>query len=195
MENYADVHPRHPWQNILLEYLSSDPNHRSIYWIYDPDGGEGKTEFSKVLEAKYDYFVVKPTKIENMILSSRSSLHSYSLSSSPYSLSRVSDSVLRWCHSNNDDSASASPSDKSSSVNRWWDSVIQEVLRNAVKKFDLSLFGGFPSLSLSPESSVRKGQGKKHPTWTIFSLKELHAATNNFNYDNKLREGGFGSVH
>ncbi|EFJ15482.1 hypothetical protein SELMODRAFT_118274, partial [Selaginella moellendorffii] len=31
--------------------------------------------------------------------------------------------------------------------------------------------------------------------WRIFSLKELHSATNSFNYDNKLGEGGFGSVY
>ncbi|GAB4850069.1 hypothetical protein Ancab_029366 [Ancistrocladus abbreviatus] len=36
---------------------------------------------------------------------------------------------------------------------------------------------------------------RKRPTWRIFSLKELHAATNNFNYDNKLGEGAFGSVY
>lgn len=41
----------------------------------------------------------------------------------------------------------------------------------------------------------RKVRGKKQPTWRVFSLKELHAATNNFNYDNKLGEGGFGSVY
>ncbi|CAL5427595.1 unnamed protein product [Camellia sinensis] len=39
-KRYADVHPRHPWQNILMEYISGSPDHRSIYWIYSPDGGE-----------------------------------------------------------------------------------------------------------------------------------------------------------
>ncbi|MED6171502.1 hypothetical protein PIB30_041256 [Stylosanthes scabra] len=43
--------------------------------------------------------------------------------------------------------------------------------------------------------SDRKTRGKKQPPWRVFSLKELHSATNNFNYDNKLGEGGFGSVY
>ncbi|KAL0722693.1 hypothetical protein Bca4012_037292 [Brassica carinata] len=36
---------------------------------------------------------------------------------------------------------------------------------------------------------------KTEPSWRIFTLKELHAATNSFNYDNKLGEGRFGSVY
>lgn len=36
---------------------------------------------------------------------------------------------------------------------------------------------------------------KSEPSRRIFSLKELHAATNSFNYDNKLGEGRFGSVY
>ncbi|KAI4324689.1 hypothetical protein MLD38_030153 [Melastoma candidum] len=41
----------------------------------------------------------------------------------------------------------------------------------------------------------RNRRRKKQPSWRIFSLKELHSATNNFNYDNKLGEGSFGSVY
>ncbi|KAG5026109.1 hypothetical protein JHK86_022023 [Glycine max] len=43
--------------------------------------------------------------------------------------------------------------------------------------------------------STRRRRGKELPTWRVFSLKELHSATNNFNYDNKLGEGSFGSAY
>lgn len=39
------------------------------------------------------------------------------------------------------------------------------------------------------------GRGGGHGTWRIFSLRELYAATSSFNYDNKIGEGGFGSVY
>jgi len=53
----------------------------------------------------------------------------------------------------------------------------------------------FGSMICCGKGFDRKEKGKKQPTWRVFSLKELHAATNNFNYDNKLGEGGFGSVY
>ncbi|EEF44817.1 ATP binding protein, putative [Ricinus communis] len=53
----------------------------------------------------------------------------------------------------------------------------------------------FASIFCCGKGSDRKERSKKQPKWRIFSLKELHSATNNFNYDNKLGEGGFGSVY
>ncbi|WOK93779.1 hypothetical protein Cni_G02480 [Canna indica] len=42
----------------------------------------------------------------------------------------------------------------------------------------------------------KREKGKQNSTaWRAFSLKELQSATNNFNYDNKIGEGGFGSVY
>ncbi|KAF2293182.1 hypothetical protein GH714_038772 [Hevea brasiliensis] len=46
----------------------------------------------------------------------------------------------------------------------------------------------FASIFCCGKRLDRKERGKKQPTWRIFSLKELHAATNNFNYDNKLEK-------
>ncbi|XP_073142338.1 PTI1-like tyrosine-protein kinase At3g15890 [Henckelia pumila] len=45
------------------------------------------------------------------------------------------------------------------------------------------------------KGSNRRNQGIEESKWRIFSLKELQLATNNFNYDNKIGEGGFGSVY
>lgn len=53
----------------------------------------------------------------------------------------------------------------------------------------------FLSFICGSSSDVRVPGRRKSSGWRSFSLKELHAATNNFNYDNKLGEGGFGSVY
>lgn len=37
--------------------------------------------------------------------------------------------------------------------------------------------------------------GAVNNSWRIFTYKELHTATNGFSDDNKLGEGGFGSVY
>lgn len=37
--------------------------------------------------------------------------------------------------------------------------------------------------------------GGGNTSWRIFTYKELHTATNGFSEDNKLGEGGFGSVY
>ncbi|KAK6124889.1 hypothetical protein DH2020_041375 [Rehmannia glutinosa] len=59
----------------------------------------------------------------------------------------------------------------------------------------LKRFMDFRSMFCCVKGSDRKNQKKKETTWRVFSLKELQLATNNFNYDNKLGEGGFGSVY
>lgn len=59
----------------------------------------------------------------------------------------------------------------------------------------MACFGGWNSACSRGSWRHRHPSKKKTTHWRIFTLKELHAATNNFNYDNKLGEGGFGSVY
>ncbi|KAI4335456.1 hypothetical protein L6164_014100 [Bauhinia variegata] len=54
------------------------------------------------------------------------------------------------------------------------------------------------SLSCCGSEQAEKGPktlGEVNNSWRIFTYKELHTATNGFNEDNKLGEGGFGSVY
>lgn len=47
-----------PWQKELLEYLDEKPNDRTIVWIIDKTGGQGKTFLSKYLMATGKAYVV-----------------------------------------------------------------------------------------------------------------------------------------
>nr|GEW33040.1 PTI1-like tyrosine-protein kinase At3g15890 [Tanacetum cinerariifolium] len=53
------------------------------------------------------------------------------------------------------------------------------------------------SLSCCDSEKVDEGlpSGDGRSPWRIFTFKELHSATNGFSEDNKLGEGGFGSVY
>lgn len=41
-----------PWQKDILKIIESEPDDRTVYWIYDQKGCNGKTVFSKYLHAK-----------------------------------------------------------------------------------------------------------------------------------------------
>lgn len=46
------------WQLDIIEYIKNKPIKREIYWVYDEEGGKGKSELSKYLVAKYNAIVV-----------------------------------------------------------------------------------------------------------------------------------------
>jgi len=53
----ADLWPleRMPaWQRTLLDIVAMKPNDRTMYWIYDPVGNNGKTKFLKTLVYRHD---------------------------------------------------------------------------------------------------------------------------------------------
>jgi len=39
----------HPWQQAIIDIVQSPPDDRTVYWIYDKDGGVGKTYLSEYL--------------------------------------------------------------------------------------------------------------------------------------------------
>jgi len=47
----------YPWQKSIEDIIVQDPDDRSIYWIYDPAGDNGKTQLCKYLITKYDIMV------------------------------------------------------------------------------------------------------------------------------------------
>lgn len=53
------------WQLILKEGLCSEPDARTVHWVYGPNGAEGKSTFAKWLKTQ-DWFVVQPSSVKDM---------------------------------------------------------------------------------------------------------------------------------
>lgn len=56
-----------PWQNKLFIELMKVPDDRSIVWVYDKNGGIGKTFFCKYMYTNYDAFYCSPAKGADII--------------------------------------------------------------------------------------------------------------------------------
>lgn len=46
------------WQMKVIEIIKQEPDERSIYWFWEPDGGVGKTVFCKYLIVKHKALLV-----------------------------------------------------------------------------------------------------------------------------------------
>ncbi|AXH77105.1 MAG: putative viral replication protein [Cressdnaviricota sp.] len=54
------------WQRDILEKIKEKPDARTIYWYWDPDGGTGKTTFSKHLWLNHDVCFLQNAKKADM---------------------------------------------------------------------------------------------------------------------------------
>lgn len=47
-----------PWQKTIVNICDEEPDNRTIYWIYDEEGGKGKTELCKYIAHNYNATLV-----------------------------------------------------------------------------------------------------------------------------------------
>nr|CAQ63453.1 replication association protein [Okra leaf curl alphasatellite] len=52
------------WQERLSDMLSSPPDDRTIFWVYGPTGGEGKSQFARYLGLEFKLVVLTRGKVE-----------------------------------------------------------------------------------------------------------------------------------
>lgn len=60
-EKLPEIRPR-PWQQRVMDILQEPADDRTIVWIYDPQGGKGKTYLCKYLMANCGAFYISPSK-------------------------------------------------------------------------------------------------------------------------------------
>lgn len=58
--------PKFTWQSKVLEILSTDPDTRTINWVYDPIGNHGKTYLSKYLVQERQAFYTNGGKSNDL---------------------------------------------------------------------------------------------------------------------------------
>lgn len=66
----------HPWQRDLSIYLEGQPDADKIMWIYQPDGGCGKSSYCKFMCYHFGYpqlIVCKPADLMHLVFTSRTS--------------------------------------------------------------------------------------------------------------------------
>lgn len=66
------IEPNRPYQKLILDILSKEPNDRTMYWFHEPDGGVGKSQFVKYLVSKFKAIFIdegKKADIMNTVLS------------------------------------------------------------------------------------------------------------------------------
>ena len=56
-----------PWQRDLLETVQGAPDNRTVYWLWETEGGKGQTWMSKYLTVVEDAMVLKSMKKSDML--------------------------------------------------------------------------------------------------------------------------------
>ncbi|QKI28852.1 Rep [Pittosporum tobira alphasatellite 2] len=56
-----------PWQEALMAKLSEEADDRTIYWVYGPDGAEGKSQFAKYLGLNSEWLYVPGGKSADLM--------------------------------------------------------------------------------------------------------------------------------
>lgn len=52
------IDPNYGWEKDILEIIKEEPDDRTIYWYWEPDGCAGKTQFCKYLIVKHNACLV-----------------------------------------------------------------------------------------------------------------------------------------